>query len=115
MPLAHTLGSANAQTSPGFKRHIPIALHVFDDDGLQESVSSASFTGAHVPGTAPLQAMHELWASHAVSQQTPSAQKPLWQLLAWLPGQLCPLTALHLPAPSHTLFAGQVLGVVVSG
>ena len=64
-PLAHTAGSASVQSCPGFRRHAPVALHVFVD-AVQESVSSAFITDEHVPGTVPLQAMHELPLSHAV-------------------------------------------------
>jgi hypothetical protein len=114
-PLAHTAGSASVQICPGFRRHAPIASQVFVD-ALQESVSSALFTGEHVPGTVPLQVTHELPLPHAMLQQTPSAQKPLWQLLACPPGQLCPVVPLRqLPAPSHTVLPGQILGLVVSG
>jgi len=105
-----------AQGNPFLVKHVPRAPQVVVAGG-QESASSALITGEQVPTFVGwLQLLHISLLSHAVSQQTPSAQLPLWQLLAWPPGQFCPLAALtQLPAPSHTLLAGQVLGVVLSG
>ena len=80
-------------------------------------MSSALITGEQVPTFVGwLQLLHVSLLSHAASQQTPSAQKPLWHLFACAAVQGCPLDTLtQLPAPSHTLLAGQVLGVVSTG
>ena len=97
-PLAHSAAVGMVQGCPDLKRHAPIASQVFVAAG-HESVSSAFLTWEHVPGVAPLQVMHISVASHLTSQQNPSAQKVLWQLVASPPGHACPCAALQIPEP----------------
>ena len=114
LPLAHSPLAEHGD--PILVKHMLVALQVVVAGG-QESMSSALITGEQVPSfVGRLQLLHVTALSHVTSQQTPSAQTPLWHLFACAAMQGCPLAALtQLPAPSHVVLPGQVLGAVLSG
>src|SRR5262245_45407317 len=67
------------------------------------SSSTKGGSGTHMPSCMPVFAIEQAshaW-SHAMSQHTPSAQKPLVQSAA--PAHGCPWSFLQLPIPSHEL------------
>ena len=114
LPLAHSPLAEHGD--PILVKHMLVALQVVVAGG-QESMSSALITGEQVPSfVGRLQLLHVTALSQVTSQQTPSAQTPLWHLFACAAMQGCPLAALtQLPAPSHVVLPGQVLGAVLSG
>ena len=103
-PLRQSVSAPQALLS--FDLHAPRASHDFAPlqtfAGLVSSIETRTVQVPAVP--IALQVRHA--AVHALSQHTPSAQKPLTQSAA--SAHVCPLSFLQTPLPSHALTPMQV-------